>query len=288
MLDGEAVAGAEARYGPPVRLSVCTVTGAGPEHLGPWLTALLDVADELVVTLDRRAPAQSVELARRLADHVARAELRGTANPAYGWTATRATGDWVLVLDDDERLASGFRDRLPALMADQRFSHYHLPMRWVVRADGELRWVRQFPWWPNRATRLFRNVGGLARHAPAAHSSWEVFGEGSALEDEDVVVYHLDLALRDRAAREAKVAAHYRRDEPGAASCEEYYLYEDYRETLELEPVPRTVADPVPTERARARAAARAARAERPAVVEVSHDELLAHWASVSDEPARP
>ncbi len=269
-----------------MRLSVFTVTNASPDRLEPWILRALDVADELIVTLDARVDPASIALARELADVVAIAELPGIGSPAYSWTAAQATGDWVLMLDD-ELLAPGFADRLPELMADRRYSHYHLPMRWLVTHEGGgHRWIRQFSWWPNRATRLFRNVDGLARHSAEAHGSWEVFGEGRALEGPDFAIYHLDLALRDRAAREAKVAARYRRDGPEVATCEEYYVYEDYLATIELAHVPPGVIGAPPTERASGRAAERRRTAgQRPAPVDVTAGDLFAHIAERSADP---
>jgi hypothetical protein len=263
------------------------VTDAAPADLESWILRAREVADEVVVTVDGSADPRSVELARRLADTVAVAELPGVANPAYAWTAGLARGDWVLMLDDDELLAPGFAQAVRALVEDRRFTHYHLPVRWVVpRGDGTYGYIHQFPWWPNHATRLFRNVGGLARHAAEPHSSWEVSGEGAALSDDDVSIYHLDLVLRDRAEREAKVAATYR--QPGAATCEEYYLYEDYADDLELAPVPPGVLGPGgrPAPRPRPSGLARALRRRRQPVRHVSLGELEAFVGERSDHPA--
>jgi len=271
---------------PAVGLSVCAVTNASPERLERWLLHVFDFADEVVVTVDATSPTATAEVAQELADVCAVAELGGVANPAYDWTASRATADWVLMLDDDEWLPPGFAARLPELLSDRRFSHYHLPIRWVVNGvDGPV-WLDQFPWFPNRAPRMFRNVAGLARHAAGAHSSWEVCGEGATLGHEDESIYHLNLAMVDRAGREGKVRRHYRRAQPGAPSCEEYYLYEEYLETASLQPLPENVLDRPPTGRALDRAAHMRARASlRPAPLRASHGDLEAHVAERSDDP---
>jgi hypothetical protein len=198
-----------------------------------------DYADEVVVTVDSRSPDGVVDTARALADSVALADLDGLAENARGWTAGRARGDWILALDDDELMAPGFAERLPDLLSS-RWSHFHLPVRWVVRgADGEPRWLRQFPWHPNQATRLFRNVSGTFHQPARLHSVWEVAGDGCSLHDEDVAIYHLNLALASRAERERKMDARYRPMAAGGLpTCEEYYLYEDYDHTLEYGAVP--------------------------------------------------
>lgn len=269
-----------------VSLSICTVTAAPPERLERWLLRALEVADELVVTVDAAAGPATVAVALELADRVTIAELDGIANPAYGWTAGQATGDWVLMLDDDEILAPGFAERARNLMADRRYSHYHLPVRWVARGpDGEPAWIRQFPWWPNRATRMFRNIGGLAWHGPEAHSAWRVHGEGRAPKGFDAAIYHLDLLVNDRAAREAKVE-NYRACGPGTPSCEEYYLYEDYLETIAFMPLPEQLLDATPSPAAAQRARERRARpGTRREPRRLSMAELRRHVSEGADRP---
>jgi peptidoglycan/xylan/chitin deacetylase (PgdA/CDA1 family) len=191
-------------------------------------------ADEVVLSVDADSDPDTVAVARRYADDVAIVQLDGVPNPAYGWTAERATGDWILALDDDEVVAASMQEQLPSLLAES-VTHYHLPVRWIVRTEGgELAWIRQFPWYPNHATRLFRNLRGIFRHPPLLHGVWEVAGEGRALAPSDASIYHLDLALKDRAEREAKRERYRRSALPGVPTCEEYYLYEDYGSGLEL------------------------------------------------------
>jgi hypothetical protein len=192
-----------------------------------------------------------VDVARDLADSVAVADLDGLAENARTWTAERARGDWILALDDDELMAPCFAQRLPDLLST-RWSHFHLPVRWVVPGlDGVPRWLRQFPWHPNQATRLFRNVSGTFHQPARLHSVWQVAGDGCSLYDEDVAIYHLDLALSSREEREEKVVNRYRpMAAPDGATCEEYYLYEDYVHTLEYGEVPAEIADALVTDRA--------------------------------------
>ncbi|MDP8936405.1 MAG: hypothetical protein M3O23_01500, partial [Actinomycetota bacterium] len=167
------------------------------------------------------------------ADRVHVLELAGVSEPAKDWIAKQATGDWVLMLDDDEALPHDAHELLPPLLEDRRFTHYGLPVRWVVRGpDGGLAWLRQHPW-QGPFIALARNLGGLLRVQPLMHAVAEVAGEGCALPPAGpMALYHLDLLWRDRAAREAKVAR-YRvaagRDRP---TGEELYLPEDYAATL--------------------------------------------------------
>jgi hypothetical protein len=264
-------------------LSVCLVTYAAAGPLRRFLLAALDYADELVVTLDSRCSKETVAVAVELADSVAVADLDGLAERAQGWTAERARGDWILALDDDEIMAPGFGDRLPELLAG-RYSHYHLPVRWVVWGPGgSPQWLRQFPWYPNQATRLFRNVSGTFHHPARLHSVWQVAGDGRSLQNPDVAIYHLNLLEMKRTDRERKVVTQYR---PLAAdelpTCEEYYLFEDYVETLEFGSVPEALARRVVDGSG---AAPRRAPRGSPPPLRLDSSELAAHIAERSEDP---
>jgi len=209
-------------------------------HLGWWLERVRRYADEVVVAVDRTSVDDTYDVACGGADRVHVLELAGVSEPAKDWIAKQAAGDWVLMLDDDEALPHDADQLLPPLLQDRRFTHYGLPVRWVVRApDGGLAWLRQHPWHSPRWIRLTRNLGGLLRVQPLMHAVPEVAGEGCALPPAGpIALYHLDLLWRDRAAREAKVAR-YRavagRDRP---TGEEHYLPEDYAATLVHAPLP--------------------------------------------------
>ena len=236
-----------------MRLSVVTMTKDSGGHLGWWLERVRRYADEIVVAVDRSSTDDTYDVAREGADQVHVLELAGYSEPSKDWLVKQATGDWVLMLDDDEALPHDADQLLPPLLHDRRYTHYVLPVRWVVRGpDGGLSWLRQHPWYGPRWVRLARNLGGLIRVLPLMHAIPEVAGEGCALPpDGPLALYHLDLLWRDRAAREAK-AARYRavagRDRP---TGEEHYLHEDYAATLDHAPLPPGEQFPVEPSRGR-------------------------------------
>jgi len=270
----------------PTRLSVCAVVSAPAARLEAWLRHVREFADQIVLSVDRSSTPETLAVAYEYADDVAVVEIDGLPNNAYGWTAERATGDWILVLDDDEVLDSEFQRSLPSLL-EERVTHFHLPVRWIVQdANGNLAWLREFPWYPNHATRLFRNLAGCYRHPAELHGVWEVAGEGRTLPPEADAILHLNLALLDRQERLHKINERYRRSaKTGVPTCEEYYLYEDFGEGLERVPLVDAVAATLVL-----RGLPLPGRNRRPAsppqeVVAVSARQLGAHAADRSPEP---
>ena len=187
-----------------------------------------------MLLVDSESTDDTLDVACAYADRVQVVEHPPFIEVAMDWGLRRATGEWLLWLDDDELVSTSFGAARDQLLADPDLTHYWLPYRWVVPgADGGHRWLRQFPWYPNERLRLIRNVGSVFHHRGRLHSPIEVAGDGRVLDADEGVIYHLDLAWRSRAEREAKVARYRGNNAP---SCEEYYLYEDYAATLRAEP----------------------------------------------------
>lgn len=108
-------------------------------------------ADEIVV-LDSGSTDRTVEICRR---HGARVE--STDWPGYGpqknRAVERATGEWVLSLDADERVTPPLRAEIERAMAAPG-DHVAFRMPRASRYLG--RTMRHSGWWPDHVTRLFR------------------------------------------------------------------------------------------------------------------------------------
>ncbi len=239
------------------RLSVVGITANSSDRLERWATLAREYADEIALLVDEASDDETVRLARRVADRVQVVEHPPFIEVAMDWGLRSARGEWVLWLDDDEVLAPGFPDRIDELLGDRDVTHYWQAERWVVRRpEGGYGWLATFPWHPNPRLRLIRRVGSVFSHRGRLHSPIDVEGEGRVLEDGDTAIYHLDFVLRDRSARERKVARYQGHPAP---SCEEYYLWEDYESTAEIVALDATVIERRPGQEALARAAKAAA-----------------------------
>lgn len=95
------------------RLSVVVNTLNEERNLEDCLESVRGVADEIVV-VDMHSEDRTVEIARRFTDRIYAHERTGVVEPAREFAIQQATGDWILVLDADERvspeLARGLRE----------------------------------------------------------------------------------------------------------------------------------------------------------------------------------
>lgn len=213
------------------RLSVCTVTINSAQTLPAWAQAARAYADEIVVVVDAASHDSTERVAREHADAVFVSEHPRYGEQVFDWALRRTSGDWVLLLADDEAIGQGFADHAPALMDDRELTHYAFKRRWLIPTHSGFGWLGRYPWYPDLQLRLFRNIGSLYWHPIRLHTETRVLGAGRTLNESEGVMYHLDLMWRTRAERERKVYERY------DGQCAAFYLFEDTYEPEEVVPV---------------------------------------------------
>lgn len=139
----------------PLPISLVVIAQDEADRIADCLRSAEFCADRLV--LDGGSRDDTVAIARGLG---ARVELR----PFDGFVSqksaalARATRDWVLSLDADERVSPELADEIRALFAasEPPLDGYEIP-----RLSHHLgRWIRHGGWYPDRKLRLFRRARG--------------------------------------------------------------------------------------------------------------------------------
>ncbi len=123
------------------------------QNEGPSLAAALESvswADEIVV-VDSGSTDDTVRIAQQYTPHV---EVRDWAGygPQKNYAASRASHDWILSVDADERITLPLAAEIRSLMARGPAVHgYRLP-----RVSYYLgRWIRSTDWYPDLHLRLY-------------------------------------------------------------------------------------------------------------------------------------
>ena len=96
-------------------LSLAMMVRDEEEMLEEALLSVRDLVDEMIV-MDTGSEDRTVEIARDLGATVSFFEWCDSFSAARNETLKRATGDWVFVLDADERVKGGDRDALHAML----------------------------------------------------------------------------------------------------------------------------------------------------------------------------
>lgn len=126
-------------------------------NIAPCLRSLDGLADEILVAVDSRTADRTLELAVEAGAKAFPVDWKG-----YGTTKNevleRASGDWVLWLDADERMTPELAVEIKkALSGGERVEAFSVPRKAFFLG----KWIRHCGWYPGYVTRLFRR--GRAR-----------------------------------------------------------------------------------------------------------------------------
>lgn len=141
-------------------------------------------ADEIVV-VDDGSTDQTVSIAKRYTTHLFHHKSVGYVEPARNFAISKATGEWILIVDADEVIPQTLAKRLRSLVEEQPvFTHVYLPRKNSIFG----KWMRHTGWWPDHLIRFFKK--GSVMWKNEIHSIPDVKGEGIHLEGEENAIVH--------------------------------------------------------------------------------------------------
>jgi len=131
------------------KLTVTVITHNESSHIAAALESV-SWADEIIV-IDSHSTDGTIELARRFATRVEERDWAG-----YGaqknYAADRASHDWILSIDADERVTSELAEEIRGVMRRGPIPPGYLVTR-VAHYLG--RWIRSTDWYPDYHLRLY-------------------------------------------------------------------------------------------------------------------------------------
>lgn len=124
---------------PTLALSMIVKNGA--HDLRDCLASVSGVADEIVVA-DTGSDDASPEIARSAGAKTVSIPWENDYAKARNFSLAGVKSDWVLMLDADERLDPGAREKLPALLANRSVAGYQVTIRNYVSDASKKIWDR--------------------------------------------------------------------------------------------------------------------------------------------------
>lgn len=143
-------------------------------------------ADEILVC-DMYSEDKTVEIAKKLGAKVVYHKKEGFVEPARNFAISKATGDWILILDADEEVPDTLARRLKEIAQKMK----QVMVVWIPRKNIIFeKWMKASMWWPDHQVRFFK--AGKVRWQNKIHSKPEVIGESLMLEPEEkwAIIHH--------------------------------------------------------------------------------------------------
>jgi len=161
-----------------MKLSVVITTHNRPASLARTLESVKKLADEIVV-IDSSSEDDTVATAKKYTAHVHTRPNNLMLNVNKNFGFTKATGDWILNLDDDEEIPKALADEIRRKIQtkDSAVNGYWIPRKNIIFGA----WIRHGLWWPDRQLRLFKRGSGKfpEKHV---HEYIDVAGQTDTLE----------------------------------------------------------------------------------------------------------
>jgi glycosyltransferase involved in cell wall biosynthesis len=185
------------------RLSAAVITWNEEQRLRGCLETVT-WADEIIV-VDAESSDATVAIARQFTDRIWVRPWPGFAEQK-NFALEKATGDWILALDADERVTPELRRRIQQILADGGSADgYAVPRKNLFGGA----WVRHGGLYPDFQLRLFRRGAGRFVH-DAVHESVRVTGRVERVREP--LVHHSYRGLEDFVARSNRYSSLAARD----------------------------------------------------------------------------
>lgn len=166
------------------KLSVVINTLNEAGFLPRVLTSIKNIADEIVV-VDMESEDDSVKIAKKFGAKVFSHPRLKYVEPARNFAISKASGDWILVLDADEEIPNSLAKKIKEIVDSGSADYYRISRKNMIFGH----FMEHAHWWPDYNIRLFRK--GAVTWNEIIHAVPFTKGKGSDIDaKEDLAILH--------------------------------------------------------------------------------------------------
>ncbi len=156
------------------------------EKLKDCLGSIEDWVDEIVV-VDMGSKDETLEVAKKFGAKILEHKLVPYVELIRNWGVEKAAGDWILVLDPDERIPKDLAQKLQQIAAQGKFEAVSISRKNIIFG----KWIHHTNWWPDYHIRFFKK--GKVSWSGKIHQYPEVKGKILKLSPkEELAIEHLN------------------------------------------------------------------------------------------------
>ena len=152
--------------------------------LNNCLKSIVDFADEIIV-LDLGSTDDAEKVCQQFGAKVIRHKFVPFVELVRNYVISKTSGDWILILDPDEQLNDGLKNKLREIVKEDKYDVVNIPRKNIFFG----KWISHTNWWPDRHIRFFKK--GKINWSNQIHVYPKVSGEILNLEaKQELAIIH--------------------------------------------------------------------------------------------------
>lgn len=160
------------------KISVLINTLNEEKNLRTAMSSVSKIAFDVIV-VDMMSDDETAKLAKKLGAKVYEYRRMGYVEPARNYAISKASGDWILILDADETIPPTLAEKLKEISLKSTASYYRIPRKNINFG----KWMQHSRWWPDYNIRFFKK--GSVVWNDEIHSIPLTYGKGADLPAEE-------------------------------------------------------------------------------------------------------
>lgn len=151
-------------------ISTVIVTYNSEQVLEDCLKSVEKESDQIVI-LDLGSVDKTVEIAKKYKAEIKTHEKVEYVEKVRDYAISKADGDWILILDPDERMTEDLWIKLKQVVAEDKYQAVNIPRMNIFFG----KWIAHTNWWPDIQVRFFKK--GTVSWEDKIHSFPKVRGD---------------------------------------------------------------------------------------------------------------
>lgn len=140
-----------------------------------------------IVVCDMNSTDKTVEIVKKMGAKVVYHKNLEFVEPARNFAISKASNDWILILDPDEEIPESLKERLIEIASKmEQIDYVRLPRKNLIFG----KWMKGAMWWPDYNIRFFKK--GSVEWTDEIHRPPKMKGQGLDLpaEEELAIIHH--------------------------------------------------------------------------------------------------
>lgn len=166
------------------KISVVINTLNNEDEISGAISSVKNLADEIVVC-DMESSDETCEIAKKLGAKVYTHKKEKYVELVRNFMVSKATGDWILILDPDEGISPKLSSKLKEIVKNPQADYFRIARKNIIFG----KWIRHTNWWPDYNIRFFKK--GFVSWNEVIHSVPMTQGKGIDLPNkEEYAIVH--------------------------------------------------------------------------------------------------